>query len=53
MAHPRSGLRAPTAAVRPPDWLGRTRPRSTLAPFLAPVITIMIFGLVMLALGQP
>jgi len=24
-----------------------------LAPFLAPVITIMIFGLVMLALGQP
>ena len=52
MAHPLSGPRQLTVATRPPDWLGRTRPRSTMAPFLAPVITIMIFGLVMLALGQ-
>jgi hypothetical protein len=50
------GLRsAPSAAsaTRPPDWLGRTRRRSTIAPFLAPFITIVIFGLVVLALGQP
>jgi hypothetical protein len=36
-----------------PPWLGRRRRRSTMGPFLVPFITIAIFGLVVLALGQP
>ena len=61
MSQPRPGalpLRRPALAGHPPGehrpaWLGRRRPRSTMLPFLVPFITIAIFGLVVLALGQP
>lgn len=34
-------------------WLGRTRRRSTVGPFLVPFVMIAIFGLMVLALGHP
>jgi hypothetical protein len=34
-------------------WLGRTRRRSSVGPFLVPFVMIAIFGLIVLALGHP